>query len=168
MATEIERKFLVLDDSWKERVEGLPLHLQQGYLSFGGKGVEEVRVRLQREGDLEPTATIDTKSKGGLVRTENTVAIEAATAEHLLGLCLENMIDKIRYRVPAASGHTIEVDVYQNDLAGLVVAEIELGSADEPFDRASFLGEEVTEDGAYKNASLAQHGRPRKPGLKPR
>ena len=81
--------------------------------------------------------------------------ISAEDARQLLQLCEPGVIDKIRYLVDYA-GHTFEVDEFHGDNAGLLMAELELKSEDEPFERPSWLGDEVTGDPRYYNASLSK------------
>lgn len=150
MAIEIERKFLVTDDSWRA---GAPRceRFRQGYLA-SDPGCS-VRVRLEGEvGRLNiKSATL------GIHRHEYEYAIPAADAAELLDtLCAKPLIEKTRYFVEHA-GHTWEVDRFEGENAGLVVAEIELDHADEPFERPPWLGEEVSHDPRYYNVSLVKH-----------
>lgn len=160
MGTEIERKWLVKDDSWRD-IPHLPTtYIQQGYLSFGADPAQEVRVRLETYAPDDTKAFLTTKSKGGLIRTENEISIDLDTARQMLSLCQGNIIEKDRIRIQDEAGYLIEIDEYKGKLQGLVAAEVEFSNADEPFSVPSFLGKEVTEDKAYKNASLAQYGLP--------
>ena len=94
----------------------------------------------------------------GLTRFEWEKEIPAGEAELLLRLCEPGMIDKTRWLVPAGDGrHTWEVDEFHGDNEGLVVAEIELESEDDPFERPAWLGEEVTGDRRYYNSCLIRH-----------
>jgi adenylate cyclase len=148
MATEIERKFLVRGDAWK--AQGTPERYRQGYLRTAGSATVRVRVAGER-GFL----TIKGPTRG-MTRSEFEYPIPLADARALLdSLCERPQIEKLRYRIPLGA-HTWEVDEFLGDNAGLVVAEIELGSEDEPFDRPAWLGEEVTADPRYRNAALAQ------------
>ena len=135
---EIERKFLVRDSSYRQAARSSS-HIQQGYLS-SGRGCT-VRVRLR---DDEAYLTIKGPSAdGGLSRYEFEKAISRDEGEHLLQLCEPGIIDKTRYLVDCGS-HTFEVDEFHGDNQGLVMAEVELRAADEPYERPPFLGDEVT------------------------
>lgn len=143
---EIERKFLVAGD-FRGEVSGAS-RIIQGFLSSAPG--RTVRVRLR---DDKGYLTVKGPAQG-LTRFEWEKEIPAAEAEQLLQLCEPGAIDKTRHLVPAADGHVWEVDEFHGDNAGLVVAEIELGSEDEPFDRPAWLGAEVTGDRRYYNSSL--------------
>ena len=143
---EIERKFLVAGD-FRGEVSGAS-RIIQGFLSSAPGRTVRVRVR-----DDKGYLTVKGPAQG-LTRFEWEKEIPAAEAEQLLQLCEPGAIDKTRYLVPAADGHVWEVDEFHGDNAGLVVAEIELGSEDEPFERPAWLGAEVTGDRRYYNSSL--------------
>lgn len=150
MGVEIERKFLVTDDSWRENAEDCTRYVQ-GYLSR--EPARTVRVRIAGEaafltikGQPSPGAPLETP--------EFEYRIPKADAEALLALCLPGTIDKTRYRVPHG-GKVFEVDVFAGENAGLVVAEIELDHSEEDFARPAWLGAEVTQDARYKNAALS-------------
>lgn len=149
MGEEIERKFLVIDDAWRPFAEAM--RYRQGFLSTDPERTVRVRVAGERG-----TLTI----KGitiGARRTEHEYEIPLADAQHMLdALCKRPLIEKVRYTLVLGS-HTWEVDVFEGDNAGLVVAEIELQNEDEAFDRPSWLGEEVTDDPRYFNANLVAH-----------
>ncbi len=150
MATEIERKFLVRDDSWRQQA-GEIVPMRQGYLSGGGQS--SIRVRVQ--GDQ---AFLNIKSATlGVWRREYDYPIPLGDAEEILDhLCQRPLIEKTRYHV-AHAGHTWEVDVFEGDNAGLVVAEIELDSEDESFAKPAWAGEEVSHDPRYYNVCLVKH-----------
>ena len=149
MALEIERKFLVREDFHKETVRAY--RIIQGYISSDAGHTVRVRLR-DRQGFL----TIKGPSlDGGVSRFEWEKEISEDDAMQLLQLC-EVKIDKTRYLVPFA-GHTFEVDEFYGDNLGLVIAEIELKSPDEPFEKPYWLGEEVTGDKKYYNAHLCRH-----------
>lgn len=149
MPTEIERKFLVRDDSWRAGAHGV--HYRQGYL-LARRGCT-VRVRLA--GD-EGSLTIKGETRG-IERREFEYAISAGDARDMLDeLCERPQIEKYRYRIEHA-GHVWEVDEFLGDNAGLVVAEVELASADEGFSRPAWLGDEVSNDPRYYNANLVRH-----------
>ncbi|MBR2234158.1 MAG: CYTH domain-containing protein [Prevotella sp.] len=148
---EIERKFLVRDSSYRQAARSSS-HIQQGYLS-SGRGCT-VRVRLR---DDEAYLTIKGPSAdGGLSRYEFEKAISRDEGEHLLQLCEPGIIDKTRYLVDCGS-HTFEVDEFHGDNQGLVMAEVELRAADEPYERPPFLGDEVTGDRRYYNSHLRRY-----------
>lgn len=150
MGLEIERKFLVINDSWRKAASvGIPI--KQGYL-IGGKDAS-VRVRL--EGDK---ANLNIKSATlGVKRQEFEYAIPVADAEALLAtLCHHPIIEKVRYLVPYANKQW-EVDVFEGDNAGLVVAELELQDEAEEYKCPPWLGEEVSHDPRYYNTCLSQH-----------
>lgn len=145
MGLEIERKFLVRNDSWRT-VKGTPY--RQGYLNSNLHRV--VRVRTMGE-----TAVLTVKGlNSGAVRREFEYAIPLADANTMLDdLCERPLIEKTRYKIEHA-GHTWEIDEFFGDNAGLVVAELELQSVDEDFKKPDWLGEEVTGDPRYFNSNL--------------
>ena len=145
---EIERKFLVAGD-FRGEVSGAS-HIVQGYLSTTPG--RSVRVRLR---DEQGWITVKGPMRG-LTRVEWEKEIPAGEAQLLLSLCEPGVIDKTRHLVPAADGHVWEVDEFHGDNAGLLVAEVELGSEDEAFCRPAWLGEEVTGDRRYYNSSLTK------------
>jgi adenylate cyclase len=150
MGIEIERKFLVTNDGWREAAgPGIPI--KQGYL-VGGKDAS-VRVRLQ--GD---TANLNIKSATlGVKRQEFEYPIPLADAEVLLNtLCHRPIIEKVRYLVPYANKQW-EIDVFEGDNAGLIVAELELQNESEQYEAPPWLGEEVSHDPRYYNTCLSQH-----------
>lgn len=148
MADEIERKFLVVSDSWRAGVTR-SMKLEQGYLAQSGGVSVRVRVRDETE------AFLTLKSGGpGLVRSEYEYAIPVADARELLTLCTPHILAKRRHLVPSAD-LTWEVDVFEGRHAGLVLAEIELDAADRVVDLPGWIGEEVTGDPRYYNAVLA-------------
>ena len=156
MHTETERKFLVLNDSFLS--ETTTAHrIAQGYIAHDGGNT--VRVRLR---DGQGILTIKGPSRDGISRAEWEMEIPATEAEALFPLCHGGMIDKTRHLVPAGthpdgSARFFEVDVFHGANAGLVMAEIELSAPDEPFDRPSWLGPEVTGDHRYYNSYLTRH-----------
>lgn len=150
MATEIERKFLVISDSWRARVTD-SAYYRQGYLANTGE--VSVRVRVARG-----TGYLNIKSATlGVRRQEFEYVIPLDEAMAMLdGLCSGPLIEKTRYLVPQG-GHTWEVDVFEGDNAGLVVAEIELGAEDEVFELPEWVGAEVSHDPRYYNVCLVSH-----------
>jgi len=150
MATEIERKFLVTGERWREAVIGSTRY-RQGYLT-SGPGPCSVRVRI---GDGEARLNV----KGvtvGVSRPEYEYAIPADDAGEMLDqLCTGPLVEKTRYDVEHG-GHRWEVDVFEGENAGLVVAEIELGDPQERFDLPEWVGADVSHDVRYYNAALAK------------
>lgn len=147
MALEIERKFLVVGDY--KSLATSSSRIRQGYIS-SQKG-RTVRVRLR---DDKAYLTIKGPSgNGGLARYEFEKEITIDEALSLFTLCESGVIDKRRWLVPVGK-HTFEVDEFFGENEGLVVAEVELGSVDEAFERPGFLGEEVTGDRRYYNSQL--------------
>ena len=145
---EIERKFLVAGD-FRGEVSGAS-HIVQGYLSTTPG--RSVRVHLR---DEQGWITVKGPMRG-LTRIEWEKEIPAGEAQLLLSLCEPGVIDKTRHLVPAADGHVWEVDEFHGGNAGLLVAEVGLGSEDEAFCRPAWLGEEVTGDRRYYNSSLTK------------
>jgi CYTH domain-containing protein len=92
-------------------------------------------------------------TNGGLSRYEFEKEITLDEAEHLMSLCEPGLIDKTRYLVKSGA-HTFEVDEFYGENEGLVIAEVELGSEDEPYEKPDFIGEEVTGDKRYYNSHL--------------
>jgi adenylate cyclase len=150
MGTEIERKFLLSDERWRA-LAGPGVKYRQGYIEGGSRASVRVRVAAGRAYLNIKSATL------GVLRTEYEYGIPVADAEEMLeSLCVHPLIEKTRYLVEHA-GHTWEIDVFEGDNEGLVVAEIELGARDEPFERPAWLGEEVSHDPRYYNVSLVRH-----------
>ena len=148
MALEIERKFLVLDDSYKHEAFSKS-HIQQGYICSERGRTVRIRIRNERA-----YITIKGPSlNGGLSRYEFEQEIPLDDARKLLTLCDPGIIDKTRWLVKAGS-HTFEVDEFAGDNAGLTVAEVELASEDEAFEKPAFIGQEVTGDRRYYNSQL--------------
>ena len=147
MLQEIERKFLVCGDFKPEAYKAI--HMIQGYLSHR----PSVRVRIAGE-----TAYLTIKgpvSTSGMSRFEWEKEIGVDEAMALLQLAEPGRIDKTRYLVKNTDGkHTWEVDEFHGDNEGLVVAEIELGNENEPFDKPEWIGKEVTGDPRYFNSAL--------------
>ncbi|MDZ4179860.1 MAG: CYTH domain-containing protein [Coriobacteriia bacterium] len=153
---EIERKFLVSEVPGAARAATVAV-LRQGYLAIGSDS--EARVR---EASGEYTLTV--KSVGTLSRDEYEIALTGGQFEALWPATVGRRVEKRRYRLDA-SGATVELDVYEGDLAGLIVAEVEFASesAAAGFEPPEWFGDEVTADPRYKNASLALDGRPAQP-----
>ena len=150
MSIEIERKFLVTDDSW--RAAASPgMRYRQGYLSTDPSS--SVRVRVC--GD---EAWLNIKSAVvGITRREYEYVIPAADAHEILeSLCVKPLIEKTRFIVEH-EGHAWEIDVFEGDNAGLVVAEIELRSADDEIALPAWAGKDVSGDIRYYNQRLVEH-----------
>lgn len=151
MGREIERKFLVVNDTWKANATS-STPFRQGYLSRDP--LREVRVRT--EGD-EAVMTVKGKTSDPKVRSEFQYPVPLDDARSMLqNQCLPGIIEKTRYTVPHEQGLTFEIDVYGGKNAGLVVAEVELSHEGQEFTRPAWLGEEVTSDKRYKNAALSE------------
>ena len=150
--TEIERKFLVKDERFKKHAIRSQ-HIEQGYLCKEPE--KTIRVRI-----CDEKAYITIKSsqlREGLAKFEWEKEIAVADARELMQLCLPGVINKTRYILPAdgrAEKRYWEVDVFAGRLEGLVLAEIELGSEEEIFDKPEWLGEEVTGQAQYYNANM--------------
>ncbi|MCR4810199.1 MAG: CYTH domain-containing protein [Prevotella sp.] len=148
---EIERKFLVRNDAYRSLAHASS-HIRQGYISSGNG--RTVRVRLR---DDEAFLTIKGPSiDGGLSRYEFEKAITPDEALHLMLLCEPGIIDKTRYLVRSGN-HVFEVDEFHGDNEGLVIAEVELHTADEPYVKPDFVGDEVTGDRRYYNSQLRRN-----------
>lgn len=146
MAEEIERKFLVRGSDWRQ-VKGEIF--RQGYLS----SAKERTVRVRVAGD-KGFLTIKGPSSG-LSRAEYEYEIPLADASAMLALCEQPLIEKTRYKIPFGD-HTWEVDEFHGLNEGLVVAEVELRSADEEPARPDWVGEEVSHDHRYSNSNLVK------------
>ena len=147
---EIERKFLVAGD-FKPFVSA-GFRITQGYLCSAPDRTVRIRVKGDRG-----FITIKGKSgDNGFSRFEWEKEITFDDATQLLALCGSGVIDKIRYEVPF-EGKVFEVDVFKGKNEGLCVAEIELVSPDESFEKPIWIGEEVTSDRRYSNAYLSLH-----------
>ena len=149
--TEIERKFLVLDDSYKS-LSYAHSHIMQGYIcSERGR---TVRVRIR---DSRAYITIKGPSTdNGLTRYEFEQEIPLVDAEQLMQLCEPGIIDKTRWLVKSGD-HTFEVDEFHGENDGLIVAEVELRDATDAPEIPHFIGKEVTGERRYYNSQLRQH-----------
>lgn len=147
MPTEIERKFLVKNEQWKDFAnDGTPI--RQGYLNAN----KERNVRVRQKGD-QAFLTIKGKTVG-ISRAEFEYEIPLADALELFKLCDQPMIEKVRYLVAGPDGHSWELDVFEGDNQGLIVAEIELEAENTPFTLPDWAGDEVSHDPRYFNANL--------------
>ena len=154
MGIEIERKFLLTSDAWRTAARNV-LPMAQGYLNglaVVDSGAMNTSVRVRIQGD---TARLNIKSRElGSTRQEFDYDIPMADARALLALCIGGIIHKRRYLVKHA-GHLWEIDEFLGENTGLLVAEIELESAEEGFVRPSWLGVEATHAQRYYNLALA-------------
>ena len=147
MATETERKFLVKGEF--RHLVAKEIKIIQSYLTIDRE--KTIRLRIANE-----NAFLTVKSrpkKNSITRNEWEVAIDVKDAEEMMTICLPGKIVKTRYLVPSGK-HTIEVDVFHEKNEGLIIAEIELTSDDEYFEKPDWLGEEVTGLPQYYNANL--------------
>ena len=149
---EIERKFLVNDDSYRTLAYAYD-HILQGYICSGHGHTVRVRTRGDK-GDL----TIKGPSADGISRFEWEKEITLDDARALFTLCGER-IEKTRYLVKNGK-HTVEIDEFHGENEGLVLAEIELGDVDEAYITPPYLGREVTGDKHYYNAYISRHPYP--------
>lgn len=160
MQIEIEKKFLVLDDGYK--AQAVESHrIRQGYIAHDmGRSV---RVRIR---DGKGVLTVKGPFIGLGSRPEWEKGLSLQEAEELFLLCKPGSVDKTRWVVPVGGSagsptgwpaRFFEVDEFHGENEGLVLAEIELASEDEPFERPSWLGEEVTGDQRYYNGYLARN-----------
>ena len=148
MALEIERKFLVLDDSYKHEAFSKS-HILQGYICSGRGKTVRIRIRDDRAYITIKGPSLD----GGLSRYEFEQEIPLDDARQLMKLCEPGTIDKTRWLVKSGQ-HTFEVDEFFGDNEGLVMAEVELAYEDEPYEKPDFIGKEVTGDRRYYNGHL--------------
>ncbi len=149
MGMEIERKFLVLNDAYKE--SSTPVLYRQGYISSDFQRVVRVRV-AGKKGFLTIKSQVSDIS-----RLEFEYEIPLADAMEMLEhLCLKPLIEKNRYQL-TVDGNIWVVDEFSGDNKGLVVAEIELDSEQQSFSRPVWIGEEVSGDPKYLNASLVSY-----------
>ena len=159
---EIERKFLVLNEDYKQLAISR-YSIVQGYICK--EPGRTVRVRIRTEADGSSTAFLTIKSKPnamGFSRFEWEKEIDVNDAKQLIDMCLPGVIEKTRWLVPATHPYTAtespqliwEVDEFHGRLNGLVIAELELEREDQAFNKPSFVGEEVTGDPRYYNANM--------------
>lgn len=151
MAQEIERKFLVNDSSYKQKAYESS-RIAQGYICSGRGRTVRVRIR-----DSKGYLTIKGPSDvGGLCRYEWEKEIPLKEALELMKLCEPGMIDKTRYLIRSGK-HIFEVDEFHGENEGLVVAEVELATEDEAYEKPEFIGREVTGDVKYYNSFLMRN-----------
>lgn len=149
MGVEIERKFLLAGEGWRSL--GQPVLLRQGYLCADPARVVRVRIEGER-------ATLTIKGRNvGATRGEWEYPLPLADANELLDtLCERALIEKYRRRI-AFAGNTWEVDEFVGANQGLVLAEIELASEQQQFDKPAWAGQEVTGEARYYNSNLIRH-----------
>jgi len=148
---EIERKFLVQSEEFKQQAFEQN-EIAQGYLNSDPERTVRVRIKGNQ-------GYLTIKGKGnatGMSRLEWETAIPVDEAKMLLNLCESGVISKTRYEVPLGN-HVYEVDVFFGENEGLIVAEIELQSEDEAFEKPEWLGEEVTNNEKYYNSYLSKN-----------
>jgi len=149
VAQEIERKFLVANDDWRQHVTG-SFVLKQGYLSTTPESSVRIRIKGKK-------AMLTVKGKNqGIRRTEFEYEIPIVDAEAMLLLCEGPLISKTRHLINQST-HTWEIDEFADDNKGLIIAEIELRTEKEPFEKPVWLGEEVSDDERYYNSNLVAH-----------
>jgi len=148
MGKEIERKFLLLSDAWRDEVRD-SVHLIQGYLVRNEKSAIRIRIKGTR-------AELNIKqSLEGIDRLEYEYEIPLADAREILEhVALRPLIEKTRHHV-VRGDHLWEIDEFDGENRGLIMAEIELTYADEPFDKPAWIGEEVSLDPRYYNSNLS-------------
>ena len=147
--TEIERKFLVVGEFRSQAISST--HIAQGYIASGNGRTVRVRIR----GDKGYLTIKGPSNNAGLARFEweKEIPLEEATA--LMTICEPGIIQKTRWLVPSEDGiHKWEVDVFEGDNEGLIMAEIELKSEDDTFKKPHFIGPEVTGDRRYYNSHM--------------
>lgn len=148
MAIEIERKYLLADETWKTGVTGM--RYTQGYIT--SENGRTVRVRLAGSTGFITVKGPTVNSR----RLEYEYVIPEKDAREMLqSLCVKPLIDKYRYKIEY-HGFIWEIDEFEGENSGLTLAEIELDSIDQPFDIPPWVGEEVTDNPRYYNASLAK------------
>ena len=150
MAQEIERKYLVLDDSFKREAFSKS-HIQQGYICSERGRTVRIRIRASRAYITIKGPSTD----NGLTRYEFEQEIPLVDAEQLMQLCEPGIIDKTRWLVKSGD-HTFEVDEFHGENDGLIVAEVELRDATDVVEIPHFIGKEVTGDRRYYNSQLRQ------------
>lgn len=148
MTLEIERKFLVRDTSWKDQVRR-SIVIKQGYLSTDPDRTVRVRIKGDRG-----VLTVKGRSQG-VSRAEFEYEIPRADAEAMLLLCEDVPIEKIRHEI-LVGGKLWELDVFEGENQGLVLAEIELVDEHEAFEVPAWAGQEVSDDVRYYNSFLSK------------
>lgn len=147
MAKEIERKFLVAGDKWRNAVTK-SIHLKQAYIA--SMGDRSVRIRTSNT----DSAVLTIKIGQALVRDEFEYAIPIGDAEEMIRLAVGRVIEKTRHHV-RFGGFLWEIDVFEGALSGLVIAEVELAAESDDPALPDWVGAEVTGDRRYSNQALA-------------
>lgn len=152
---EIERKFLVLNEDYKQLAIS-HYHITQGYLSKDPDRTIRVRIKTLAGGIGHAFLTIKSKpNEMGFSRFEWEKEIDIADAKQFIDMCLPGVIEKTRWLVTAnPSSLTWEVDEFHGRLAGMVIAELELENEQQAFEKPDFVGQEVTGDARYYNANM--------------
>ena len=159
---EIERKFLVNNDSYKQLANN-HFTITQGYINKDPDRTVRVRIKTSPDGAGKAFLTIKSKpNELGFSRFEWEKEIDVNDAQMLINLCLPSVIEKTRWLIPATSTNNHitsspliwEVDEFHGRLEGLVIAELELENEQQTFDKPSFVGEEVTGNPQYYNANM--------------
>lgn len=150
MAVEIERKFLVTGDGWRDAVTRVSA-LRQGYLSSSAKAT----VRIRIVDDAKAFLTLKGPASG-ISRAEFEYEVPLADGKALLEMARPHVVEKQRHIVPHA-GLTWEVDVFEGAHEGLVIAEVELSDPGQSVDLPAWIGREVSHDDRYANASLSRN-----------
>ncbi len=148
MAKEIERKFLVANDDWRDLATS-KTPMRQAYIVTMND--RSVRVRTRNDASAQVTIKIGQNS---LVRDEFEYTIPIAEAEEMISLAVGNVIEKVRYTVEY-NGFVWEIDAYEGAYLGLVIAEVELSDENDEPPLPDWVGREVTGDRRYSNQSLA-------------
>lgn len=150
MGQEIERKFLVASNDWRDGVKDRS-RLQQGYLSTSAKAT--VRVRIYD--DTRAVLTLKGPASG-MARAEYEYDIPLEDGRDLMAMAAPHTLEKSRHRVPHGD-HVWEVDVFEGRHEGLVIAEVEMETTEDEVALPAWLGREVTDDDRYANASLSRN-----------
>lgn len=149
MGLEIERKFLLANNKWRKNANS-GNSIKQGYLNSHIERTVRVRVTKNK-------STLNVKGKTAkTTRLEYEYEIPLLEAEQLLELCEKPIIEKTRYEI-VENGNLWEVDEFEGDNSGLIIAEIELESEDQEVILPQWIGEEVSDDTRYYNSSLMKH-----------
>ena len=148
MAVEIERKYLVKNNGWRD-FAGRGQHIRQAYLASSERNSVRIRIIDGREARLAIKSGFR-----GIERDEYEYAVPLSDAKAMLELRQSHIIEKTRYQVPFHD-LTWEIDIFLGDNAGLSLVEVELTRADQIVTRTSWVGREVTGDPRYQNSTLA-------------
>ena len=147
---EIERKFLITSEKFKHEATSKE-RIVQGFLNTH----PERTVRIRIKGDSGFLTVKGKSNDTGTSRFEWEKEIAVADAQAILALCEDGILEKIRYEIPIGE-HIFEVDEFHGENEGLIVAEVELASENQTFEKPGWLGEEVTGDVKYYNSQLSK------------